>query len=106
MKRERRASFKSALTGVFSAYGGYALFALLITYVIRYEPWTAGGWPRVSHHIFVGGSWAAIVAALVVPLGFSLGTRSWILVERRPRWAYGSALVVLIIIWALGRVVG
>jgi hypothetical protein len=106
LKKERKNFFRRALTGILAAYGGYAFFALMITYIIRYEFWTAGGWPKVSHYIFVGGSWAALGAALVVPLGLALGSRGWPVIARRPRWAYGSALAVLIIIWALGRVVG
>jgi hypothetical protein len=106
LKRDRKASFRSALTGIMSAYGSNALFALLITYVIHYRPWVAGGWPKVSHHIFVSGSWTALAAAVLVPIGFVLGAKSWQIVERRPNWAYGSALAGLAVLWVLGRLVG
>jgi hypothetical protein len=106
MKRARKFSFRSLLTGILSAYGGYALFALLITYVIRYDVWTRGGLPKVLHHIFISGSYAALTGLVAVPLGFWVGINGGVFAERRPRWAYTGALVALAIIWTLGRIVG
>ena len=106
IKKEHKRSFWPALSGAISAYGGYALFALVITHIVRYDPWVAGGWPKVSHHIFVGGSYAALTALLAVPLGYWLGVNGWILAGRRPRWAYASALVALVVLWTLGGFIG
>jgi hypothetical protein len=106
IKEDRKRSFWPALCGAISAYGGYALFALVITYIVRYDPWVAGGWPKVSHHISVGGSYAALTALLAVPLGLWLGVNGWILARRRPRWAYAGALVALAVLWTLGRFIG
>ena len=106
MKKTRKFSFRSLLTGVISVYGGYALFALLITYIIRYDVWTQGGLPKVLNHIFVSGSYAALTGLVAVPLGFWVGINGEVFAERRPRWAYAGAIVALVVIWALGRIVG
>lgn len=105
MKRERRISFRCGLSGVVSIYGGFALFALAITYLVRYEYWTAGGLAKVLHHIFVSGSFAALAAVVVVPLGYWIGQSGGVIAEHRPRWTYAGVLVALIILWALGSMV-
>jgi hypothetical protein len=106
MKRGRRRNLQAALTGVVTAYGGYALFAITITYIARFEPWLQGGLPRIMEHIFVGGSLAAIVGAVLVPLGYKIGLSSEMVVEGRRDWAFAGSLVVLVLLWTLGRVIG
>ena len=106
MKHERRISYRSIVSGALSAYGGNALFALVITYIVRYEYWTVGGLMKVLHHIFVSGSLAALTAAVVVPLGYWIGVNQGTMAEHRPRWAYTGAFVALIILWTLGRIAG
>ena len=105
MKRERKISYRCSLSGAVSAYGGYALFALIITYLVRYEYWTVGGLAKVLHHIFVSGSFAAMTAVVVVPLGYWIGVNGEEAAELRPRWTYAGALAALIILWALGSVI-
>ena len=105
-KKEEKISWKTSLTGLTSAYGGYALFALVITYVIRYSFWVDGGFPKVINHIFVGGSIAALLAAVIVPIGFKLGTGSEAAVVKRPRWHWAGALAGVVLLWVLGRFVG
>lgn len=106
MKRGEKAGLRTALSGIVGAYGGYALFAILITYVVRYEAWIAGGTPKVLRHIFVGGSLAATAAALLVTLGYKLGVRTETAAERRHGWAFAGSLAVLVILWTLGRLIG
>lgn len=106
MKAERRVSYRSALAGLASAYGGYALFALVITYVVRYSYWTVGGLPKVLGHIFVGGSLAAVAAVAVVPAGYWVGLRAESLALRRPAWAYSGALIASVVFWSVGRLAG
>ena len=77
----------------------------MITYVARYGPWVAGGTPKVLHHIFVGGSLAALASLVLVPLGLKVGISSETAVERRPKWATAGALVALAVLWTLGRVI-
>ena len=106
MKHERKISYRSSISGAVSAYGGYAFFALVITYIVRYEYWTVEGLAKVLHHIFVSGSFAALMAIIVVPLGYWIGINGETMVERRPRWTYAGTLVVLVVLWTLGRVAG
>jgi hypothetical protein len=103
---ERTVSYRTAAAGLASAYGGYALFALTITYGIRYSYWIAGGLPKVLNHILVGGSFAALTAVVAVPLGYWLGLRGEALALRRPRWAYSGALLASVVFWSLGRIAG
>jgi len=106
MTEERKSTIRNALSGIVSAYGGYALFAFLITYVIRYDIWAAGGWPKVANHIFVGGSIAALIGALMVPVGYLIGNSGHVLTERRSRWVYATTLAGAVVLWVLGRFVG
>ncbi|UCC39833.1 MAG: hypothetical protein JSV96_19000 [Candidatus Aminicenantes bacterium] len=105
MKQERRVSFRHGLSGLASAYAGFAMFALTITYLVRYEYWTEVGLAKVLHHIFVSGSFAALIAVVAVPVGYWIGQSGGVAAERRPRWAYAGTLVALIILWALGNIV-
>jgi len=70
IKRNREISHRESLSGALGAYDGYALFALIITYIVRYEIWTVAGSAKVLHHIFVSGSIAALAAIVTVPLGY------------------------------------
>jgi len=106
MRHERKISYRSSVSGALSAYGGYALFALVITYIVRYEYWTVGGFAKVLHHIFVRGSYAALMALVAVPLGYWIGFNGKTMAGRRPEWAYAGALVALVVLWTLGRITG
>ncbi len=99
-------SLKKSLAGIFSAYIGYASFAIVITAVIRYEIWIAGGFPKVMNHIFVGGSLAALLASAVVPIGYNMGQRGGALIFIRPRLAYTLGLLFLCILWSLKIFIG
>lgn len=106
MKEGRRSAFRQALAGVLGAYGGFALFALTITYVIRYKYWVAGGAAKVLDHIFVAGSIAAAVSVFLVPLGYKIGSSGWQVLERYPRWSSIGATAGLVLLWTLVRIVG
>jgi len=106
MKKGRISTLRSSLSGIIGVYGGYALFALVITFIARYEPWVAGGWPKVLDHIFMGGSIAAIAAAVLVPFGYKAGVSGETFTSRNPRWAYAGASLVLVALWILGRIAG
>jgi len=103
MTSERKRLLKNSLTGVLSAYSANVLFALVITYIVRYEQWTIGGLPKVLDHIFLTGSFSAILAAVVVPMGFKLGENGGMLAQRRPRWTAAGTLVGVIALWILVR---
>jgi len=106
LKGKKKSFLRSSLTGITGAYGGYALFAFIITYVVRYEIWAAGGWQKVLHHVFLTGSLAAVAAALLVPLGYALGVKSRTHVRLESRWAFSGSLILAVILWTLGRIAG
>ena len=62
-----------SLSAAAATYLSYTLFALLITYVFRYEFWTQAGFTKVLQHVGIGGSIAALGCAFLVPLSFRLG---------------------------------
>ena len=88
-----------------ATYLGFALFALTITYVVRYEYWTAEGAARVLRHIAWSGTLAAIANVLAVPLTVRLAerlgprlTHSFVL---RPRFSAGALSAVMALLWLL-----
>lgn len=106
IKQEDKTPVKLGLTGAVSAFGNNALFALLITYVFRYEYWVVGGISKVSHHIFVSGTISALLAAFVVPLGFFVGKNGGIFANRRPRWSYAGTILGSITLWVVALFLG
>lgn len=106
MKNEDKVSYRSSVSGVLSAYGGNALFAVIMTYIIRYEYWIMGGLPKVLNHIFVSGSYTALLAIVAVPMGYWIGILGRTQVERRPQLVYRGTLLGVIILWMLARMVG
>jgi len=106
LKGKKKGFLQSSLTGITGAYGGYALFALIITYVVQYEIWVVGGWQKVLDHVFVAGSLAAVVAALLVPLGYILGLKARTHARFESRWAFSGSLIFTAILWILGRMAG
>jgi len=106
IKNEEKTPLKWGLTGAMSAFGNNALFALLITYVFRYEYWVVGGFSKVSHHIFVNGSISALLAAFLVPMGFFVGKNGGIFVDHRPRWSYAGTILGSIALWVVALFLG
>jgi len=104
MKKDEKRLSRSMLSGAISAYGGYALFALFITYIVRYEYWVTGGVSKVLNHIFISGSLAALAALVVVPLGYWIGINSETITSRRPEWTYAGMLAGIIVLWTLAKV--
>ncbi len=62
-----------SLAAALVTYLSYAAFALMITYLFRYDHWVQGGLAQVLRHIFVGGSMAALACACTIPLVARLG---------------------------------
>jgi hypothetical protein len=105
MRSKKKILLGTLLTGIAAAYGGYATFAVTITYIAKYGPWVAGGTPKVLNHIFVGGSLAALTSLVFVPLGVLAGRRSGSAIVRRPAWSTAGAFAMIAAIWALGRLI-
>ena len=101
MKTGEKIPLRGGLTGILSAFGNNALFALSITYLFRYEYWVVGGFPKVVDHILVSGSLTALLAAFLVPLGFLVGKNGGIFADRRPMWSYASTILGSIALWVV-----
>jgi ABC-type thiamin/hydroxymethylpyrimidine transport system permease subunit len=95
-----------SLSAAVTAYLSYALFALMITYVFRYEHWVQGGFGKVIEHIAIAGTMAAIGSAVFVPLSFRFGQqlRAKFAMPFRLefRLAAGSISVVTTALWVFG----
>jgi len=101
LKNEEKSPLKWGLTGTVSAFANNAIFALMITYIFRYEYWVVAGMAKVSHHIFISGSITALLAALFVPLGFLVGHNGSVFADRRPSWSYAGTVIASIALWAV-----
>jgi len=64
-----------SLSAAAATYLNYALFALMMTYVFRYEHWVQGGFSKVIEHIAIAGTMAAVGSAVFVPLSFRFAQR-------------------------------
>jgi ABC-type thiamin/hydroxymethylpyrimidine transport system permease subunit len=62
-----------SLRAVLATYLSYAMFALMLTYVFRYNYWVQGGLGRVLEHVAIAGTMAAAGGAVFVPLSFHFG---------------------------------
>jgi hypothetical protein len=62
-----------SLCAAAAAYLNYFLFALMITYVFRYDHWVQAGFGKVLRHVGIGGSIAALGCIVFVPLSLRLG---------------------------------
>lgn len=105
MKKGRKFFLRGSLTGITSAYSGNALFAVVMTWILSNEYWTAAGLPKVLDHVFISGSLVAAAASGVVPLGYWLGRKVDGLPTLRTRWIYSTLTLLVLGLWALGRIV-
>jgi hypothetical protein len=64
-----------AVAAAGTVYVSYASFAVLMTYIVRYEHWAQAGAGKVLSHVLVSGSIAALVCALLVPLAYRIGNQ-------------------------------
>ena len=58
------------LAAVGTVYFNNLAFAVLMLYVIGYQPWVQGGFEKLAGHVLVSGTIAAIVSAVVLPVCF------------------------------------
>jgi len=89
-----------------TAYLSNGLFALMITYVFRYEYWVQGGLSRFLGHVGIGGSIAALAGAVLVPVSFRLGERLKARITMpfalRFKLAPGSISIATMALWVFG----
>lgn len=108
-RRWQKSMVWRGFVGVSASYLGYALFGFTITYLFRYHYWLSAGLSKVLHYIGVSGSLAAAGACFTVPLGYWIGTslKSSMakLPQLRPKLAYGSIFMAILILWVVGHTV-
>jgi hypothetical protein len=63
------------IAAVSTVYTSYALFALMMTYIVGYAPWVEGGAAKVLSHVAITGSIAALACAVCVPLSIGIADR-------------------------------
>jgi hypothetical protein len=106
IKNEEQTPLRWSAAGMLSAFWNNALFAILITYIFRYEIWIAGGFSKVFQHIFISGSIITVLAALLVPLGFFVGKNGGTLFDRHPRWSYAGTILGSLTLWTVAKFLG
>ena len=96
------------IIGAAATYVGFALFAVTITYVFRYEHWAAEGWRKVIWYVGVPGTIAAVCNAVIVPLAavadhrvraLSAGHAVW------RAWAGRAAVATAAAMWTMAFIV-
>jgi hypothetical protein len=105
-RRLRPFSGRTLLTAVTAPLLGNAAFGFIITFIIRYKYWAAGGIPKVLNYVFVSGGLTALAGLILVPLGFRLGMGAESFSLRRPRLALAGAMTALVIVWTTARLLG
>ena len=94
-----------SLCATAAVYLNYTFFALMITYVIRYEHWVQGGFTEVLRHVGISGSMAALGCAVLVPSSFRLAELLKANFARpfnlRLQLVPGGVLVVTVGLWVL-----
>lgn len=97
---------KTGVGAAATAYLSNGLFALMITYVFRYEYWVQGGLSRFISHVGISGSIAALAGAVLVPVSFRLGERlkARLTMPFTPRFKLtaGSISIATTTLWAFG----
>lgn len=98
------------LAAALAAYANYAAFALMITYVARYDHWVQGGLGKVLEHVGVSGSMAALACALLVPLSVRLSGKLKSVVSTPFVWrgapVPAAVMGLTVGLWVLGIVAG
>jgi hypothetical protein len=97
-----------SLAAVLAVYVGYAAFAIMLAYIVRYQPWVKAGFPKVFNHIAVSGSLSAVVCAVCVPLAARLADRIKARLDMpfslNLRWAPASMSLVTTAVWVFGAI--
>ena len=96
------------LAAAATTYLSYAGFALMITYLFRYNHWVQGGLAAVLRHVIVEGSLAAVVGACLVPASARLGQKlkaySVHFEVRNSRWEGAEFSALTLGLWAFAVV--
>ena len=89
-----------------ATYLSYALFALMITYVFRYEYWVQGGFVKVLRRVGISGSMAALACAILVPASSRLSEQLKVTFRTpfrlKPHIVPSAVLAVTVGLWIFG----
>ena len=95
-----------SLSAIAAVYSNYILFALMITYVFRYESWVQGGFVKILRHVGISGTMVALSCAILIPAsihsGQKLKSNFGRFFSMKPQFVPGSALVITIGLWIFG----
>lgn len=97
-----------SISAAAAIYLNYTAFAIMMTYIVRYEHWVKGGIPKILNHIGISGTIAAIGCAICVPVSFYLAERIKSYSERPFNLQYKLApsgiLIATLGLWIYGIV--
>ena len=95
-----------SISAIAAVYSNYILFALMITYVFRYESWVQGGFVKILRHVGISGTMVALSCAILIPAsihsGQKLKSNFGRFFSMKPQFVPGSALVITIGLWIFG----
>ncbi|MFH1848326.1 MAG: hypothetical protein ABH825_03820 [Candidatus Omnitrophota bacterium] len=95
-----------SLLGFLATYMGYALFAVIITYVVRYHYWAGAGSSKLIDYVGIKGTLASLGNAICVPLSFmaasTLNERAINPFTFRSRFATAGVSLITLVIWIGG----
>lgn len=95
-----------SISAAAAVYLSYASFAVMITYIFRYQHWVQAGFGKVLRYVGISGSMTAIACAILVPISFRLGEKlkSQVTMQfnLRPRLLPSSILAATIGLWIFG----
>ena len=89
-------SVKAALT----AFITHVAFAILITYVFRYEYWVTGSMKKIAEYVFISGGLSAVFSAIAVP--FTIKMMSLKEIGLKGRWILPQAISYACWLFAIG----
>ena len=103
ISRFYRGTFRLPIIGLIGTYCGRALFATIITYLVRYSYWTEAGISKVIDYIFITGTVSAILGSIAVPIGNRLANRILIFsrLKLRPQISTATVFTASAGIWIL-----
>ncbi|MBN1852716.1 MAG: hypothetical protein JW829_08325 [Pirellulales bacterium] len=94
---------KNALFGAAATYLGYALFAVLITYLFRHAHWYPYGLGKVLDHTCVSGTIAAVGSGFALPLGVGIANflknKQFAPFELRTWTTAGGMSALMMVLW-------
>lgn len=97
-----------SLSAAAAVYLSYISFAIMITYIFRYEHWIQAGIPKILQYILISGSIAALGCAALVPVSFDLAQKLKEIFVRpfnlRFQLAPGGIFALIVGLWSFGLI--